>query len=231
MPTNIPARETDTNADEIRVRRNRMVDRQIAARGIRDGRVLDAMRRVPRDAFVPAGLREFAYDDTPLPIGEGQTISQPYIVALMAEAAEIGLDDCVLDVGTGSGYAAAVVGAIAREVHTIERHGSLCTAAEKRFAQLGIRNIVVHCGDGTKGWPEAAPFGAILVAAGAPDVPAPLRGQLAIGGRLVIPIGNGWEQMLLKVRRTAEDWFEEEDLGPVAFVPLIGAQGWPETTG
>ncbi|MFL4979457.1 MAG: protein-L-isoaspartate(D-aspartate) O-methyltransferase [Xanthobacteraceae bacterium] len=206
-----------------------MVERQIAGRGIADPRVLSAMRRVPREGFVTPGLEEFAYEDSPLPIDEAQTISQPYIVALMIEAAEVKRGDRVLDVGTGSGYAAAVLSEIAGEVYTIERHRELAEAAKRRLAKLGYRNIKVRHGDGTLGWPEAAPFDAILVAAGGPDVPPALKEQLAIGGRLVIPVGEDrHDQTLLKITRTSETAFEVEDLGTVRFVPLIGEQGWAE---
>jgi len=209
--------------------RERMVQTQIAARGVRDPGVLQATRRVPREAFVEAGFEEFAYEDGPLPIGEGQTISQPYIVALMIEAAEVKPGDVVLEVGAGSGYAAAVMGQIADRVYAIERHPSLGEAACQRFRRLGYDNIDLRVGDGTKGWPEAGPFDAILVAAGGPQVPPALREQLAIGGRLVIPVGEeAGRQTLLKVTRTGETDFEEEDFGAVAFVPLIGQQGWAE---
>src|SRR6266705_1116867 len=170
--------------------RDRMVDVQIAARGVRDRYVLEAMRRVPRDAFVEPGFEEFAYEDGALPIADGQTISQPYIVALMIEAAEVKPGDHVLEVGAGSGYAAAVMSQIANRVYTIERHPSLGKSARQRFSELGYDNIDLRVGDGTRGWPEAAPFDAILVAAGGPDVPAALKDQLAIGGRLVIPVGE-----------------------------------------
>src|SRR2546430_1848389 len=192
--------------------RDRMVDGQIAGRGIADQRVLDAMRRVPREAFVAPGFEEFAYDDSPLPIEEGQTISQPYIVALMIEAAEVKRGDRVLDVGTGSGYAAAVLSGIAGKVYTIERHGALAEAAKRRFAKLGYRNIEVRHGDGTLGWPEAAPFDAIIVAAGGPEIPEALRRQLKVGGRLVMPIGAlGRTQRLVKVVRDGENEYHEED--------------------
>ena len=210
--------------------RNRMVDLQVARRGIRDPRVLEAMRQVPREAFVAPGLQEFAYEDTPLPIEEGQTISQPYIVALMIEAAEIKPGDRVLDVGTGSGYAAAVLSRLAGKVYTVERHLPLVETARKRFEQLGYRNIEVRHGDGTLGWPEAAPFDAILVAAGGPEVPETLRNQLKIGGRLIIPIGLLEKPLeLVKVVRDGEKAFHEEELGAVNFVPLIGKHGWSET--
>jgi protein-L-isoaspartate(D-aspartate) O-methyltransferase len=210
---------------DLSAERDRMVARQIAARGITDRRVLAAMRLVPREAFVAEGFEEFAYEDRPLPIDELQTISQPYIVALMTAAAEAKRGDKVLDVGTGSGYAAAVLAEIACEVYTIERHRSLAEAAERRLAKMGYRNIHVRHGDGTLGWPEAAPFDAIIVAAGGPEIPESLRKQLKIGGRLVIPIGVSEIQDLVKVIRDGENDYREEDLGPVQFVPLIGAQG------
>src|SRR5919109_1343481 len=185
--------------------RDRMVDVQIAARGVRDPRVLEAMHRVPREAFVEPGFEEFAYEDGPLPIGEGQTISQPYIVALMIEAAEVKPGDSVLEVGAGSGYAAAVLGQIADRVYAIERHSSLGKAARQRLKKLGYDNIELRVGDGTWGWPEAAPFDAILVAAGGPEVPPALKEQLAIGGRLVIPVGEEERyQMLIKLTPQSE---------------------------
>src|SRR5258707_5767604 len=155
--------------------RNRMVDVQIARRGVRDRHVLEAMRQVPREIFVDPGFEEFAYEDAPLRIGEGQTISQPYIVALMIEAAEVKPGDPVLEIGTGSGYAAAVLSRIAAKVYTVERHGALAETAKQRFARLGYRNIEVRHGDGTLGWPEAAPFDVIIVTAGGPEIPETLR--------------------------------------------------------
>jgi protein-L-isoaspartate(D-aspartate) O-methyltransferase len=212
--------------------RERMVDVQIARRGIRDRNVLEVMRRVPREAFVAPGTEEFAYEDGPLPIGEGQTISQPYIVALMLEAAELKPGDCVLEVGAGSGYAAAVMSRIAAKVHAIERHASLAEAAQRRIEMLGYDNIELHVDDGTRGWPEAAPFDAILVAASAPDVPRTLKGQLAIDGRLIIPVGEQrYGQTLRKITRKGATEFDEKNLGAVAFVPLIGEQGWAEDGG
>lgn len=209
--------------------RDRMVDIQIARRGVRDPHVLDAMRQVPREAFVEPGFEELAYEDGPLPIGEGQTISQPYIVALMIEAAEVRPGERVLEVGAGSGYAAAVMSRVVERVYAIERHPSLGEAAQERFRQLGYDNIDLRVGDGTLGWPDAAPFDAILVAAGGPEVPHALKEQLAIGGRLVIPVGGEeGHQTLLKVTRTSQTDYEEEDLGGVMFVPLIGEQGWAE---
>src|SRR6059058_6152561 len=182
--------DSDIQTLDLARARERMVQVKIARRGIRDSRVLDAMRRVPREAFVEPGFEEFAYEDGPLPIGEGQTISQPYIVALMIEAAEVKPGDHVLEVGTGSGYAAAVMSQIANRVYTIERHPSLAETARRRFGTLGYDNIEVRTGDGSKGWPEAAPFNSILVAAGGPEAPAALKAQLAIGGHLIIPVGS-----------------------------------------
>jgi len=207
--------------------RRDMVQRQIAGRGVRDRRVLDALLAVPREAFLPERLHEFAYDDTALPIEEQQTISQPYIVALMAEALEIGPDDRVLEVGAGSGYAAAVLSRIAREVYAIERHRALAELARERMQRLGYTNVHIVHGDGTLGWTEHAPYDAIAVAAGGPDVPPALRSQLASGGRLVIPIGTDPRlQELVRLRRTGPDEFKRESLGAVRFVPLVGAQGW-----
>src|SRR5262245_31756591 len=209
--------------------RQQMVERQLAGRGIHDARVLDAMREVPREAFVPPGSEEFAYDDGPLPIGAGQTISQPYVVALMIEAAAIRPGDCVLEVGAGSGYAAAVMSRIAHKVFAIERHASLGEEASRRFERLGYDNIELRIGDGSGGWPEAAPFEAILVAASAPRIPQALKEQLAIGGQLVLPVGHLlWRQTLRKITRSSANEYDEENLGAVAFVPLIGSQGWTE---
>ena len=208
-------------------RRERMVREQVAARGVRDDRVLDALRNVPREEFVAPTSAEFAYEDAALPIAEGQTISQPYIVAVMAEALELKPGDRVLDVGTGSGYAAAVLAQIVDEVYTVERHAPLAASARERFRRLGLDNIHVRVGDGTRGWEEAAPFDAINVAAGGPDVPRSLLEQLAPGGRMIIPTGEPAVQKLVRVRRT-DSGFEREGLGAVRFVPLIGAEGWTD---
>jgi protein-L-isoaspartate(D-aspartate) O-methyltransferase len=208
--------------------REKMITAQLGRRGVRDARVLDAMAGVPREAFVSAGTEEFAYEDGPLPIGEGQTISQPYIVAAMAEAAELEPGDRMLEVGAGSGYAAAVFSRLAGHVFAIERHASLTEAARARCRALGYHNITLKTGDGSTGWPEEAPFDAILVAAGVPKRPEALKRQLKIGGRLIVPVGEADEQRLLRVRRTDEEGFQEDDLGGVRFVPLIGTQGWPE---
>lgn len=203
-----------------------MVVRQIAARGIDDGRVLDAMSKVPREEFVPNHLREFAYDDAPLPIEQAQTISQPYIVALMAAAAEIEPGDRVLEIGTGSAYAAAVLATMGARVFTMERHAALAESARQRLQRLGYADVEVHAGDGTLGLPQAAPFDAIVAAAAGPDIPQPWREQLAVGGRLVMPVGERQQQQLVKLTRTGNSEYVEEDLGAVTFVPLLGAHGW-----
>ena len=206
-----------------------MVEAQIARRGVLDPHVLNAMREVPRERFVDDAMLEFAYEDSPLPIAEGQTISQPYIVAVMIEAAEIRPGDRVLEIGCGSGYAAAVISRIADDVFTIDRHVALVDVAQARFDALGYDNIETRAGDGTLGWPDAAPFDAILVAAGGPEVPQRLREQLEIGGRLVIPVGDSdYGQRLVKMTRRSASEFDEDDLGAVAFVPLIGEQGWKD---
>jgi protein-L-isoaspartate(D-aspartate) O-methyltransferase len=213
-------------------RRRSMVERHLTSRGVRDAAVLEAMRTVPREAFVAAQLAEFAYEDAPLPIDAGQTISQPYIVALMTEALELTPRDRVLEVGTGSGYAAAVLSRIAAEVYTVERHEELATAAQRRLRALGYTNVHVQHADGTLGWAAHAPYDAIVVAAGGPDIPPALLEQLAAGGRLVIPIGpSPREQELVRVRRHPDGSYARDDLGPVRFVPLVGAAGWAEQPG
>jgi protein-L-isoaspartate(D-aspartate) O-methyltransferase len=212
---------------DFAARREAMVAEQIAARGIGGRRLLAAMREVPREAFVPGHLAAYAYEDSPLPIEAEQTISQPYIVALMIEAARIGSADIVLEIGAGSGYAAAVMGRIADRVIAIERHAELAALAAGRMARLGYDNVRILHADGSGGLPGEAPFQAILVAASGSHVPEPLKRQLAIGGALVMPIGEpGSVQSLVKVTRTREEEFRREDLGAVRFVPLIGAQGW-----
>lgn len=217
---------------DFEARRREMVRRQIAHRGVRDPRVLEAMSTVPREAFVPERLAEVAYDDTALPIEEEQTISQPYIVALMAEALEVQAGQRVLEVGAGSGYAAAVLSRIAGEVYAIERHAALADLARERMRRLGYDNVHIRQGDGTLGWPEHSPYDAIAVAAGGPKVPPALQQQLAVGGRLVIPVGTDPRlQELVRIRRVAPDRFEQENLGGVRFVPLVGAQGWKQGEG
>ena len=207
--------------------REQMVARQIAGRGIANKHLIRAMLDVPRHLFVPPDLAAFAYDDSPLPIEADQTISQPYIVALMIEAAELSPGDKALEIGAGSGYAAAVMSLVAREVIAIERHRELAELAAQRMKQLGYDNVSIIHGDGSRGCPGEAPFEAILVAASGSHVPDVLMRQLSIGGSLVMPVGEpAAVQNLVKVRRLGEEDFEREDLGPVRFVPLIGEHGW-----
>lgn len=199
-----------------------MVRHDIESRGLRDERVLQAMLAVPRHLFVAEGSRGAAYEDHPLPIGAGQTISQPYMVALMAEAASLGPGDRVLEVGTGSGYGAAVLAQLAAEVITIERIESLAVSARERLADLGVSNVTVIHGDGSLGWPDGAPYDAVVVTAASGDrVPPALLDQLAVGGRLIIPVGSTGYQTLLRIVRD-EHGLREQDLGGVAFVPLLG---------
>lgn len=208
--------------------RNNMISAHLEKRGITDKRILEAFRSVPREAFLPPKLTEFAYQDTPLPIGENQTISQPYIVAFTAQALVLQGSERVLEVGAGSGYAAAILSRLAKEVFTIERVPSLADSATERLQRLGFANVKVMCGDGSLGWPQYAPFDAIAVAAGGPKAPPALLSQLAIGGRLVIPIGPDEEsQVLVRIERTSETSFDEQPLLDVRFVPLIGEQAWP----
>ncbi len=209
--------------------RDDMVRRQIAARGIESRPLLEALRAVPREAFVPEHLAALAYQDSPLPIEADQTLSQPYIVALMIEAAEGASGDKVLEIGAGSGYAAAVMGRIAEQVIAIERHAELVALAQARMEKLGYANVRIVHGDGSRGLPEEAPFHAILAAASGSHVPELLKEQLAIGGALVMPVGEpGAVQNLVKVTRLGPDDYRQEDLGAVRFVPLIGEQGWRE---
>lgn len=202
-----------------------MVEMQLGGRGIRDPRVLAAMRLVPRHEFVPQRVREEAYKDQALPLGEGQTISQPYMVASMTEMLEISPTDRVLEIGTGSGYQTAVLSVLAREVHTVETRAALAEIARENLARLGYANALVHVGDGTLGWPEAGPFDAILVTAAAPFVPPPLLQQLADGGRLVLPLGREEIQELVRVRRRGQDTTTEH-FYHCRFVPLVGRYGW-----
>jgi len=211
------------------VPREQMVLHQLAERGVCDARVLQAFREVPRHAFVPPELAAQAYDDRALAIEAGQTISQPYIVALMIEALSLRSRDRVIEVGTGSGYAAALCSLLCAEVYTVERHAELADRASARLVELGYANVHVRIADGTRGWPEEAPFNAILVSAGGPRVPAALEAQLEMGGRLVIPVGERRAgQKLLRVTRRSATRLEREDLCEVAFVPLVGAEGWGE---
>lgn len=218
--------------DDAAERRSYMVQQHIEARGVRSPAVLAAMGKVPREAFLPGHLREFAYEDTPLPIAEGQTISQPYIVAFMVEALSLEGGEKVLEIGAGSGYAAAVLGEIAGEVYTVERIGQLAEKAATVLAEQDYANVHVLHGDGTLGWKEHAPYDAIVVAAGGPDVPESLKEQLKIGGRLVIPVGrNPRVQELVRVTRLSDDKFEREDIADVRFVPLVGEEGWAPEPG
>jgi protein-L-isoaspartate(D-aspartate) O-methyltransferase len=199
-----------------------MVTQQIAGRGIADQKVLDAMRRVPRHEFVPEKWREFAYDDNPLPIGFGQTISQPYIVAVMTELAAIPEEGTVLEIGTGSGYGAAVLSQMAAHVYTIEILDELAKRSEATLKRLGYDNVTVRSGDGYRGWPEHAPFDAIVVTAAPPKVPEPLKQQLKVGGRLVLPVGErGGRQELRVITRTRQGYRDERVFG-VRFVPMTG---------
>ena len=208
-------------------RRERMVAAQIADRGVRDRRVLAALREVPRERFVPEALRERAHDDQALPIADGQTISQPYIVALTCEGLALAGGEKVLEIGTGSGYAAAVLSKLAGLVYTVERIDRLAVAAAATLARLGCANVHVRHADGTLGWPEHAPYDAIAVAAGGPSVPRSLKEQLKVGGRLVIPVGGERSrQRLLRLVRVAEQRWTTETLAEVAFVPLLGEEGW-----
>lgn len=219
-------------SDVFSVQRERMVQEQIYGRGVRDGRVLEAMRSVKRELFVPEEMRPHAYEDRPLPIAAGQTISQPYIVAFMVEALELEGGEKVLEIGAGSGYAAAVLAGIAGEVWAIERIGELAEIAAGNLKKAGVENVHVIHADGTKGWPEAAPYDAILVSAGSPAIPQSLKDQLKVGGRLVVPVGkHPIAQELIRLTRRADGGFDREDLADVRFVPLIGREGWPEREG
>ena len=212
-------------------RRARWVQRDLGSKGITDPAVLTAMTQVPRERFVPPELARRAYDDAPLPIGRGQTISQPLIVAFMIQALELKGGERVLEIGTGSGYAAAVLSRIADRVYTVERHEALAAGAERRLEDLGYDNVHVLHGDGTEGWKDHAPYDAIVVAAGGPTVPEALLEQLGPMGRLVIPVGETpTGQTLLRIGRNEAGTFDREDLGPVRFVPLIGTEGWAEPT-
>jgi protein-L-isoaspartate(D-aspartate) O-methyltransferase len=207
--------------------RTRMVNEQIISRGIRDRRLLDALNKLPRHWFVPEEYANIAYSDGPLPIGRGQTISQPYIVALMTELLLLQGDENVLEVGTGSGYQAALLASLARQVYTIERHAALAENAQKALMRLGLTNVSVHVGDGSLGLPEYAPYQAIMITAAAPHVPQPLCDQLDEGGRLVLPEGGAGGQMLDRWFKQHSD-FVQEHITPVAFVPLRGQHGWKE---
>lgn len=217
----VPARPASGDDPYDRAR-ERMVATYVEPR-VRDPRVLDAMRRVPRHLFVPEPVRDSAYADRPLPIGHGQTISQPYVVAFMTELARLSPEARVLEIGTGSGYQAAVLAGLAREVYTIEIVEPLAAEARERLGRLGIRNVTVRAGDGYRGWPEEAPFDAIVLTAAPPEIPAPLLAQLAPGGRLVAPVGSGWQELVV-VERTAAG-LVRRSVAPVRFVPMTGEAG------
>lgn len=208
-------------------KRERMVSEQLRRRDIVDPAVLAAFAEVPRELFVGPEVEKWAYEDSPLAIGYGQTISQPYVVAMTAQALRLTGTENVLEIGTGSGYAAAILGRLARTVHTIERIGELAATAAERLLELGYTNVHVHHADGTLGWPDNAPYEAIAVAAGAPRPPPSLLQQLTIGGRIVLPHGDAASQRLVRITRQGEIDFVEENLGEVRFVPLLGAEGWP----
>jgi protein-L-isoaspartate(D-aspartate) O-methyltransferase len=213
---------------EYEAARRAMIETQLRRRGVHETRVLAAMGTVPRHEFVPADFRKRAYEDAPLPIGDGQTISQPYIVAAMTAALRLSGHERVLEIGTGCGYQAAILASLAKEVFTIEYRSELATSAAERLTRLGYANVHVHCGDGTLGLPEFAPFDAILVAAAAPAAPAPLLAQLAEGGRMVVPVGSMENQELQLVERL-HDKFRSSMLEGCRFVPLLGAHGWKES--
>jgi protein-L-isoaspartate(D-aspartate) O-methyltransferase len=204
-----------------------MVEEQLRPRGISDLRVLEAMAKIPRHLFVPGNYQLAAYDDRPLPIGEGQTISQPYMVAVMTQSLGLKGEERVLEIGTGSGYQAAILAELSKEIFTIERIPLLIERARKVLRELGYTNISYLTGDGSKGWPEKAPFDGIIVTAGAPDTPQTLKSQLGEGGRLVIPTGPRYTQTLYKVTRKG-DHFIEEDITGCVFVPLVGDFGWKD---
>ena len=216
-----PSPRDAAESPETREARERMVQDQIIARGIRDTRVLDALRKVPRHRFVPPAMAPSAYEDSALPIGLGQTISQPYVVAFMTEALELKPQDRVLEIGTGSGYQAAILSLLVREVYSMEIVAPLGKEAETRLKEMGYANVQVRIGDGYRGWPEAAPFDAIIVTAAPPDVPPALVEQLGPGGRMVVPVGL-YLQDLIRLRRTSKG-LERETLLPVRFVPMVPA--------
>ena len=225
MPSSPASHDRDSGFEKQRAF---MLTNHLQSRGISDPRVLAAMATVPREEFVPVDEKAEAYRDGPLPIGHGQTISQPYTVAMMCEALQLTGNENVLEVGTGSGYAACVLSHLAQQVHTIERIPELARLAEARLQHLGIRNVQVHVGDGSLGLPKAAPFDAIVVTAGGPSVPADFINQLVEGGRIVMPVGPMHDQIMYRCTRR-QGALESEELGAFCFVPLIGADAWPES--
>jgi protein-L-isoaspartate(D-aspartate) O-methyltransferase len=214
-------------AHDLKLARERMVKNQLMARGIKDERVLQAMGKVPRHLFIQEALAGEAYNDHPVPIGEKQTISQPYIVALMTEALELKGSENTLEIGTGSGYQTAILAELSSRVYTIERIKSLLVKARKLLAKLDYNNILFKAFDGTLGWKEYAPFDAIMVTAGSPNVPEPLKEQMADNGRMIIPVGDRYTQELMKITRKGDN-FEQAGLGGCRFVNLIGLHGWKE---
>lgn len=216
---------TSKRLDDTRTQHYAMISEQLQKRGIKDARVLDAMRRVPRHIFVPDSIRSKAYDDNPLPIACGQTISQPYIVAKMLELLQLQPDDRILEIGTGSGYQTALLSLLCADVVSIERHEALSEVAAEILKTLGLENVDLRVGDGTLGAPDAAPFSAIIVTAGGPQVPDSLREQLGEGGRLICPVGEKDRQKLLLVQRNGDTFTQQEEIA-CRFVPLIGEEGW-----
>jgi protein-L-isoaspartate(D-aspartate) O-methyltransferase len=214
---------------DFALERAKMVRDQIERRGVKDEKVLAAMRKVPRHLFVPPEYQSQAYTDHPLPIDCGQTISQPYIVALMSELILAKAEERVLEIGTGSGYQAAILSYLVAEVHSIDRHADLVNKAKRITKDLKLNNIQYYIGDGSQGLPDLAPFDVILITAAAPTVPAPLLKQLNVGGRLVLPVGERWSQRLERWTRISEESFDQDINIPVSFVPLIGTYGWSET--
>jgi len=214
--------------DTYQEARHRMVADQIIRRGVDDQRVLDAMRKIPRHLFVDETYYKEAYDDHPLPIGHGQTISQPYIVALMTSHLNLKGNEKVLEIGTGSGYQAALLAELAAEVHSIERVPFLAEKARRVLDELGYENVYIHVGDGSLGWPEEAPYQCIITTAAAPDVPDVYVQQLAIGGKIIIPVGSRWRQMLMLWTKL-EKGIKKEEVLPVVFVPLLGEKGWQDS--
>lgn len=211
---------------DFTIARRRMVEKQVIARGVKDPRVIDAMLRVPRHRFVEEALADQAYQDAPLPIGEKQTISQPYMVAVMTEALQLKGSETVLEVGTGSGYQAAVLALLADRVFSLERISTLARRARRTLDENGFSKVNIRLADGTLGWRDMAPFDGILVTAGAPGIPQDYLDQLTVGGRLVIPVGDRASQVLVRVTRVAEGEYREEEMLSCRFVPLIGSQGW-----
>jgi protein-L-isoaspartate(D-aspartate) O-methyltransferase len=218
----------DQNSQKYVEARRRMVDGQIAARGIKDERILKAFDEVPRHLFVTKDLRDDAYEDHPLPIGLGQTISQPYIVALMTSQLDLKGNEKVLEIGTGSGYQAAILASLAAEVHSVERIEKLAVSARKILEENNFRNVAIHVGDGSMGWPDAAPYDDILVTAASPEVPGALLDQLKVGGKLIIPVGARWRQVLELWEKKSDSRTTKKEILPVVFVPLKGKFGWQD---